>query len=60
MAEATGTKLLTVIEVAERLNVCVRTVRKKIKEGLLRVRRLGRSVRVDERDLAEFVASLPR
>lgn len=58
--EASAVRLLTVREVAERLRVCVRTVRNYIKQGLLRVVRLGRAVRVDEQDLAKFVATLRR
>jgi excisionase family DNA binding protein len=51
-------KLLRVSEVARRLGVCVRTVRNYIGRGMLRVVRLGRAVRVDERDLEAFVSSL--
>ena len=51
-------KLLTVFEVAERLAVCVRTVRNYISAGVLRVVRIGRAVRVDERDLAVFIEQL--
>jgi excisionase family DNA binding protein len=38
--------LLTVAEVAERLNVSIRSVRRLIKGGKLRIVRVGRVVRV--------------
>ena len=47
--------LLTYHEVAARLKCCVKTVRKYVKVGALRVVRFGRSVRITERDLAEFI-----
>lgn len=53
-----GPRLLKVSEVADRLRVCVRTVRNYIRRGLIRVVRLGRAVRVDERDLEEFVKNM--
>ena len=56
--DAIGVNLLTVFEVAERLKVCVRTVRNYIKAGSLRVRRLGRAVRIEESELERFVAAL--
>lgn len=55
-----GVRLLTVTEVAKRLSVCVRTVRNYISQGALRVRRLGRAVRVEEPEVDRFIASLPR
>jgi len=54
MEAGTG-RLLTVYEVAQRLGVCVRSVRGYIKRGALHVIRLGRSVRVAENDLADFI-----
>ena len=46
----------TVADIAERLDVCERTVRRWIDEGLLRVHRFGRTVRIAEADLAAFLA----
>ncbi len=47
--------LLTYVEAARRLKCCVKTVRKYVKAGALRVVRFGRSVRITEHDLAEFI-----
>lgn len=55
-----GVRLLTVFEAAKRLRVCVRTIRNYTGKGLLKVRRLGRAVRIEEAEIARFVASLPR
>ncbi len=52
-------RLLTVFQVAERLTVCVRQVRTYIADGRLKVKRLGRLVRVEETELARFIKSLP-
>ena len=49
--------LLTVQTVAERLNVCDRTVRRLIAAGALRALPVGRSLRVSEEDLQAFVGS---
>jgi excisionase family DNA binding protein len=51
------TKLLTIDEVAEVLNVSPRTVRRLIDEGALPVHRLGRLVRISDDDLAAFLAA---
>jgi excisionase family DNA binding protein len=51
------TKLRTIGETAELLNVSTRTVRRAIESGALPVHRLGRSVRVAEADLAVFLAA---
>jgi len=51
-------KLLTVPEVASRLQLSIRTVRNYTKSGALRVVRLGRAVRIDRQDLAIFIASM--
>jgi excisionase family DNA binding protein len=42
-------------EVAERLKVTDRTVRRWISDGSLKVIRLGRSVRIAESDLQRFI-----
>jgi len=39
--------LVTLAEAAERLGVSVRTLRRRVKDGTLPVRRIGRSLRVD-------------
>ena len=49
-------RLLTIADVAERCQVSPRSVRRWIDDGRLRVIRLGRSVRVGERDLARFLS----
>ena len=51
-----NTTFFTIAEVAERLNVCERTVRRWIAFGLLPVHRFGRTVRISEADLAAFLA----
>jgi excisionase family DNA binding protein len=50
------TTFFTIAEVAERLNVCERTVRPWIAAELLPVHRFGRTVRISEADLAAFLA----
>lgn len=47
--------LLTVDEVAERLNVSTKTVRRWIKTGELPAYRLGRQIRISEKDLRRFL-----
>lgn len=48
---------LTVNEVANNLQVSVRSVRQLIASGMIRVHRIGRAVRISEADLAEFLDS---
>ena len=48
-------RLLTVDEMAERLNVCSKTIRRWIAGNELPAHRLGRSVRVAEDDLMAFL-----
>lgn len=48
-------KLLTVEEVAERLNVSVRNVRHHVYSRRLPIVKIGRLVRIDERDLEDFI-----
>jgi excisionase family DNA binding protein len=50
-------QFLTIREVAERLNVATRTVRRWIDLGLLPVHRFGRTVRISGSDLAAFLAT---
>lgn len=47
--------LMTVEEVAECLKLSPRTIRRRIAEGSLDVIRFGRSIRITEADLAEFI-----
>lgn len=49
--------LITADEVAERLGVSLRTVRRLIEAGELPVHRIGRAVRISEDDLERFVAT---
>lgn len=49
-------RFLTVDDIAERLNVSTKTVRRRIKAGALPVHRIGRLVRVSEADFAAFLA----
>ena len=49
-------KLLTIPDVAERLNVSTRTVRRRVDAGDLVVHRIGRVVRISEGDLRVFLA----
>lgn len=48
--------LLTIDEVAARLALHHRTVRRLIESGDLRVVRIGRAVRVQENELERFIA----
>jgi len=51
-------KYLTVNQVAERLNVSARSVRRWIAEGKVRAQRVGgHAVRIEERDVEALVAS---
>jgi len=47
---------LTIIDIALRLQVSTKTVRRWIDAGALPVHRLGRLLRVSEQDLAVFLA----
>lgn len=51
---------LTVAELAERLGVCTRTIRRWIDGGKLHAHRFGRQVRVSEEDAAVLVAAARR
>ena len=44
----------TVAAVAERRNVCERTVRRHIKVGLLKAHRFGRAVRISDSELQNY------
>src|SRR5258707_7283788 len=47
-------RLLTAEEVADRLNLHVRTIRRFIREGRLRATRIGKEYRIADADLAGF------
>jgi excisionase family DNA binding protein len=49
-------KFFTIAEIAERLHVAARTVRRWIAAGDLVVHRVGSVVRISERDLRAFLA----
>ncbi len=51
------TPLLTVAEVASYLQVSIRTVRRLIVSGELKVIRIGRAIRVQKTALRAFIAS---
>jgi excisionase family DNA binding protein len=51
------TRLRTIDEAAELLNVSPRTVRRLIESGALPVHRLGRLVRIADADLGAFLAA---
>lgn len=51
------TRLLTVEQTAERLNVCGKTVRRLINAELLPAVRIGRAVRISEDDLRVYLAT---
>lgn len=48
-------RLFTVTEVAERMKVSDRTVRRKIIAGEMHFHRLGRQIRVSEEDLLIYI-----
>ena len=48
--------MLTVGDVAARLQVCTKTVRRWIARSELRVHRMGRQLRISEDDVATFIA----
>ncbi len=47
--------LLTVAQTAERLQVSQRTVRRLVKDGAFATYRIGRTVRIDEADISEYL-----
>jgi excisionase family DNA binding protein len=51
------TRLRTIDEAAELLNVSPRTVRRLIEAGALRAHRIGRLVRISDEDIAAFLAA---
>jgi excisionase family DNA binding protein len=51
------TRLHTIDEAAELLNVSPRTVRRLIEAGALRAHRIGRLVRISDEDIAAFLAA---
>jgi len=55
-----ATSFLTIREVAERLKVSQRTVRRWIDQGYLQVIKLGRTVRIDEESLNGLILTNSR
>ena len=49
--------MLSVADVAERLQLCARTIRRAIATGELHVHQIGRRYRVAEDDLTLFIAT---
>lgn len=60
LPDGTEVSVLTLDQVAARLQVSRRTVNNLIRDGRIRPVRIGRSPRVTERELAAFLASLER
>lgn len=54
------TELLTLDQVARRLQLSRRTVERLIREGRIRALHVGRRVRVTDRELETYIASLGR
>jgi excisionase family DNA binding protein len=54
-SERGASRLLTVGEAAERLNVSVRNIRHQIHQRRLPIVKIGRLVRIDEHDLEAFI-----
>ncbi len=48
-------RMLTLKQVSERLSLHVNTVKKYVNQGMLPVMRVGRIMRLDERDLEKFI-----
>lgn len=59
-ASKLASKFLTIHDVAERLDVCDRTVQRWITQGELVAHKFGHIVRISEADFASFVASRRR
>jgi excisionase family DNA binding protein len=55
--ETSGKQLFTVDEVAERLNLHVKTVRRFIREGRLPAKRIGKEYRITHSALDEFAGT---
>lgn len=47
--------MLTIADVADELHLSEKTIHRRIKEGALRVHRLGRAIRITREDLNAFV-----
>jgi len=50
-------KLLTIIQVADVLNVSTKTVRRMIESGVLHHHRVGRIIRLSDEDLRAYINS---
>jgi excisionase family DNA binding protein len=55
LKERRAPRLLTIEEAAARLSVSIRNIRHQIYRRQLPIVKVGRLVRIDERDLQEFV-----
>ena len=56
-APARVPSMLTVADIAKRLRISTKTVRRAIKAGKLHVHRVGRQQRIAEEDFAVFLAA---
>ena len=52
-----GVQLMSLNDVAKQLDVSLSTLRRRIAEGVLRVHRIGRAIRVSHADLGAFLAA---
>ena len=53
-------RLLTITEAAQQLGITPRAVREKVAQRKIPFLRMGKSLKVPERQLAEFISSLPQ
>lgn len=53
-------RLLRLREVADRLSISVATVRREIRSRRLKAVRIGRALRVNEAELANYIAARPK
>jgi len=53
-------RMLTLKEVSERLNLHINTVRNFVDQGLITRVKMGKAVRIDEKDLNEFIKTRKR
>ncbi len=57
MAHRAASRLYTIDDVADRLRLSARTVRRLVASGSLSAHRFGRLVRISDTDLATFLAA---
>ncbi len=53
--EIQGVKFYTIQETAEALNVTAQTIRKYVKEGRIKGKRIGRPILITEKNIKEFL-----